>query len=118
MGRRIRRYVFFILAIAIGVAFGVLLGWAVNPLNTVNTGLDSLRIDYKTDYVLMVAQLYQSEGNIATALAHLALLGQDAPADIVQRAINFASQRAYAPAYITTMENLAGAIAQHSPTSE
>ena len=118
MGRRTRRYVFFILAIATGVAFGIVLGWAFNPLNTVNTGLDSLRIDYKTDYVLMVAQLYQSEGDLTAALTCLSTLGNANPSDLMQIAINYAAQHDYAPADITTMENLAGSIAQHSPTSE
>ncbi len=117
MGRRTRRYVFFFLAIAIGIAIGVLLGWAFNPLNTVNTGLDSLRIDYKTDTVLMVAQLYQSEGDLPAALTRLSTLGEDIP-DLMQSAINYATQHDYATADINAMQNLADDIAGHSPLSE
>lgn len=118
MGRRTRRYVFFFLAIAIGVAIGVLLGWAFNPLNTVNTGLDSLRTDYKTDYLLMVAQLYQSEGDLSAALARLSTLGGDDPIELMQMAIDYATQHDYAPADINAMQNLADDTARFSPLSE
>ena len=118
MGRRIRRYVFFVLAIASGVAIGVLLGWAFNPLNIVDTGLDSLRIDYKTDTILMVAQLYQSEGDLPAASTRLSSLGDANPLDLMQNAINYATQHDYAPADIDAMQNLANDIADLSPISE
>ena len=115
MGRRIRRYVFFFLAIAMGVAIGVLLGWTFNPLNTVDTGFDSLRIDYKTDTILMVSQLYQSEGDLDAALARLSTLGDGVPSDLMRMAITYATQHAYAPADINAMQNLADDIAGLSP---
>ena len=118
MGRRIRRYVFFVLAIASGVAIGVLLGWVFNPLNIVDTGLDSLRIDYKTDTILMVAQLYQSEGDLPSALTRLSKLGETNPSDLMQIAINYATQHDYAPIDINAMQNLADDIAGFSPLSE
>lgn len=118
MGRRIRRYVFFFLAIAIGVAFGVLLGWAFNPLSTVDTELDSLRIDYKTDYLLMVAQLYQSDRDLPAALTRLSTLGSNDPIELMQTAIEYATQHNYASSDINTIQNLADAIAGLSPPSE
>jgi len=118
LGRRIRRYVFFFGAIASGIVIGVLLGWAFNPLNTVDTGLDSLRIDYKTDTILMVAQLYQSEGDLSTALARLSTLGDANPSDLMQNAISYATQHDYAPIDINAMQNLADDIAGLSPLSE
>lgn len=117
MGRRLRRYLFFVLAIILGVAIGALIGWAIPAARDGNAGLESLRMDYKTDTILMVSQLYQSDGDIATALTHLSDLGEDIP-DLMQRAINYATQHDYAPADITAMENLAGAMAQLLPTSE
>jgi hypothetical protein len=110
--------VFFFLAIASGIVIGVLLGWAFNPLNTANTGLDSLRIDYKTDTILMVSQLYQSEGDLSAALARLSTLGDANPSDLMQIAINYATQHDYALADITAMQNLADDIADLSPLSE
>jgi hypothetical protein len=110
--------VFFFLAIAIGVAFGVLLGWAFNPLKTINTGLDSLRIDYKTDYLLMVAQLYQFDRDLPAALVRLSTLGGNDPTDLMQMAIDYATQHDYASADINTIQNLADAIEGLSPPSE
>ena len=118
MGRRTRRYIFFFFAIAIGVAIGVLLGWAYNPLNTSNSGLESLRVDYKTDTILMIAKLYQSDGELDATLGRLSSLGDDDPSDLLQIAINYAAQHAYASADIAVMQALADDIAGLSSQPE
>jgi len=118
LGRRIRRYVFFVLAIVIGVAIGLLIGWVFPAAKDGNAGFDSLRIDYQTDTILMVSQLYQSDGDLTAALARLSLLGEDAPTGLMKTAINYATQHAYAPADIYAMQNLAEDIVQLLPTSD
>ena len=49
-----------ILAI-IGIALGLLYGWVIEPVKFVDTTPASLRADYQTDYVLMVAEAYRSD---------------------------------------------------------
>ena len=110
MSRRSRRYLFFFAAILAGFAIGVLYGWVINPVVYRNTGMDTLRIDYQTDYVLMVAELYQSEGDVALALARLAYLEADSPLALVTASIDHAEENNYAPEDLQLMWELASGI--------
>lgn len=110
MGRRTRRYIFFFAAILAGFAIGVIYGWVINPVVYRNTGMDSLRIDYKTDYVLMAAELYQTEGDVALALARLSYLEETSPLAFVTGCINYAEQNNYASGDLQSMWTLASAI--------
>ncbi len=69
------RWIRFFLVIAIGAAGGLFYGWVINPVKYVDTTPDTLRIDYKSDYVLMVAESYGADGDLALAARRLALLG-------------------------------------------
>ena len=100
------RWVRFILAILVGAAAGLFYGWVINPVNYVDTTPDSLRIDYQSDYVLMVAESYSAESDLAMAIRRLALLGNSPPADTVQQAILFAESQGYTDADIALMRTL------------
>ena len=58
MKRRRRRLILFVLMIVLGIAAGVTYGWVLNPVQYSDTGLQTLGQDFKTDYVLMVAEVY------------------------------------------------------------
>lgn len=83
------RWIRFLVMIAIGVGFGLLYGWVLEPVQYVDTAPDSLRMDYKTDYVLMVSEAYQVERDLNLAVQRLSLLGGE-PLDTVIAAIAFA----------------------------
>lgn len=104
------RWIRFFIAILVGVGLGLLYGWLVNPVKYVDTTPDTLRIDYKTDYVLMVAEAYQLEGNPELAVRRLALLGETPPAEMVYQAILFAQKTNYTDNDLTTMQALMGAL--------
>ncbi len=110
MSRRTRRYIFFFTAILAGFAIGVTYGWVINPVIYRNTGMDTLRMDYKTDYVLMVAELYQSESDIALALARLTYLEAASPLLLVTRTIDYAEENNYSSPDVQSMWHLASAI--------
>ncbi len=95
MPRRARRFLFFIIAIVIGIVVGVVYGWVINPVKYKDTGPHSLRIDYKTDYILMVAELYQNENDIYAAVERLVYLGNDSLIQLLNQAILFAGQNNY-----------------------
>ncbi len=80
----------FLIGLAIGLALGLGYAWLLQPVTYVDTAPDSLRQDYRTDYVLMVAQAYQAEGDLSQALFRLASLGPEPPWEIVTGAIEFA----------------------------
>lgn len=103
------RWLLFFIAIALGAAAGLYYGWVMNPVEYTDTTPDSLRIDYKADYVLMVAEAYQAEKDLEMAAGRLNLLGIVPPAETVARAIIFAStvQPPYSQTDLALMQTLA-----------
>ena len=85
-------------------------GWLVSPVTYIDTSPDTLRIDYKTDYVLMVAEAYTTERDLDTAVRRLASLGNRTPAAMVMNAIQFAQEQGYTQADIQRMQDLLTAI--------
>jgi hypothetical protein len=109
---------FFLIVIAIGTAAGLYYGWVLSPVKYVDTAPDSLRMDYKTDYVLMVAEAYRTENNLGLAARRLALLGTEAPGTIIAQAIEFAGQIGYNAPDISLMQTLADDIETWNPSQE
>ena len=111
MGRWIR----FFFAILFGVGLGLAYGWFLNPAAGVETSLDALRIDYKTDFVLMVAESYQNEGDMSLAARRLALLGDSSQEAHITQAIEFALKAGYTEPDISRMQALLSAIQTQPP---
>ncbi|MFV1948513.1 MAG: hypothetical protein ACC633_01115 [Anaerolineales bacterium] len=89
------RWSLFLLVLVIGLGLGLLYGWVINPVSYQDTTLESLRIDYKTDYALMVAEVYHHEKNLEWAMNRLTLLEDSSPLVSVENALKFASQAEY-----------------------
>lgn len=106
MGQRLKRFALFLLAILTGIFFGLVLGWEVAPVRFANNDLHTLRQDYKTDAVLMVAEIYYEEGDIAMAMARLSHLGDESPTSLTQDAIAYAQEVGYSPDDLERMLNL------------
>jgi len=100
------RWIGFLIAILVGAALGLAYGWIASPVRYVDTSPDTLRIDYKTDYILMVAEAYQNENDLGLAVRRLALLGNIPPTEMVAQAVQFAQKYGYADADITRMQAL------------
>ena len=77
------RWVSILLATLLGIVIGLLYGWVIDPVQFTDITPDALRIDYKTDYVLMVAEAYQTEQKEEVAARRLAILGSQSPALLV-----------------------------------
>ena len=112
------RWFFFLVAISIGVGLGLLIGWFFFPVQYVDTSPDTLRVDYKSDYVLMVAEAYSVESDLQAALRRLALLGSQPPAEIVREAILFAERQGYPDFDVALMQSLAAALQGGGPLLE
>jgi hypothetical protein len=85
------RWIIFFLTIGLGAAASLYYGWVIDPVEYMDTSPDSLRADYKTDFVLMVSEAYQAENDLTQAIRRLALLGDSTPEESVSKAINFAA---------------------------
>jgi hypothetical protein len=112
------RWIRFLIAIAIGAAAGMYYGWVLNPVEYVDTAPDSLRIDYKTDYILMVAEAYHVDPDLSLAVRRLALLGDRPPMDIVIGALISAVEYDYAEADLTLMQSFADDLNNWNPSLE
>ncbi len=112
---RFVRLIWFILSIAAGVAIGLAYGWLVKPAGYAGTQPATLRADYKTDYVLMVAEIFQKEGSEALAAHRLSELSNDSPIRTVQAAILFARQLDYSQRDMDTLAHLAEVIQNWAP---
>lgn len=104
------RWIRFLFAILIGLAIGLAYGWFISPVEYVETSPHTLRIDYKADYVLMVAEAYRYEADLNLAAQRLALLGNLPPTEIVVQAIQFAQKYGYNDADIARMQVLWSAL--------
>lgn len=112
------RWVIFILVIILGIILGMVFGWVLHPGLNQDTSLVSLRYDYRTDYVLMIAETHSTEGNTAQAVRQLAQLGPESPVNYVIQALAYAAQMRYSPADLILIQNLANALQTWSPTPE
>jgi hypothetical protein len=119
------RWFRFFVAIVIGVALGLLYGWFLNPGESGDVTPESLRVDYKSDYVLMVAEAYRLEGDPAMAVRRLAVLGNKPPGELVRAAIlfaedpqNFGDRLAYPDADLEKMRLLESALKAWNPIAE
>jgi hypothetical protein len=104
------RWILFFIAILVGAGLGLLYGWVINPVDYVDTTPDTLRIDYKTDYVLMVAEAYQGDSNPELAARRLAILGESPPSDIVYQAMLFAEKAGYTDIDMARLQDLLSAL--------
>jgi hypothetical protein len=107
---RTKRFIWFGVMIALGVVVGLVYGWMINPVRYVDTGPDSLRSDYKADYVLMVAETYSADGNLPLAQFRLGRLGGSTPLRPVQEAILTAQQLEYNEQDMALLARLAEAL--------
>ncbi|MBM3123059.1 MAG: hypothetical protein FJZ97_12885 [Chloroflexi bacterium] len=102
----------------VGAAVGLIYGWVVQPVRYVDTAPGSLRADYRTDYVLMVAQAYTAEQDLLTAQVRLASLGPQPPADLVTSALTYAVDHGFTRADLETLNQLAVALRSAAPAAE
>jgi hypothetical protein len=110
-----RRWFLFLIVVLLGVGVGLLYGWVINPVKYVDTTPAKLRSDYQTDYVLMVAEAYQADGDLDLAARRLAVLGESHPAEIVRQGMILAAQIPFADSDQELLSQLASALQTWSP---
>ncbi len=109
------RWFGFLLAILVGGAAGLYYGWNISPVKYVDTPPDTLRVDYKSDYVLMVAEAYSADKDLPQAVQRLSFLGSALPGEIAREAILFAESQGYTDADVARMHSLARDLDSFTP---
>jgi hypothetical protein len=109
------RWIPILIAAVLGIALGLVYGWRIDPVQYTDITPDVLRIDYRTDYVLMVAEAYQAEQNPALAAQRLAVLGSQPPALIAGEIYEYARQSAHPAEDLTLIQDLTVALQAWQP---
>ena len=109
------RWLLVLFAVILGIALGLVYGWVIAPVQYTDITPDGLRTDYQTDYVLMVAEAYRGEQNLALAARRLAVLGSQPPAVIASEAYQYALQAGYEANDLNTLQELSIALETWQP---
>lgn len=104
------RWLFILLALLAGLGLGLFYGWVLNPVEFYDLTPDTLRADYKADYVLMTAEAYQAKGDPAWAARQLAIFGSESPAAIAADSLAYARTHKFADTDIALMQELVTAL--------
>ncbi len=94
MRSRRARWLAFLVTIAVGLGVGLYYGWVVSPVKYVDVAPNTLRADYRADFVLMVAEAYQADHDLNAARRALTLLGRS-PEEAVAQALQFGEAHGY-----------------------
>jgi hypothetical protein len=112
------RYILFVFMIGLGIVIGNYYAEEINPVEVEDAPPDTLRVDYKTDYVLMVAEVYGMDQDPAQAARQLAVLSSAQPVDTANQAIVFALENGYAPADLVLLQKLSEVMNTWDPNLE
>ena len=105
----------FLLVLLFGIALGIAYGWVIDPVQFVDTTPETLRADYQADYILMVAEIYQSEQDMQFAAQRIAMLGSAPPAQLCAQAAATARDLNFPPADIELIKQLTIAMQAYQP---
>ena len=104
------RLLFIIISLAAGIGMGLAYGWVVNPVDFYDLTPDTLRADYKADYVLMTAEAYRVEQDPGLAARRLAIFGAQSPASIATDGLTYARAHGFADSDTAMMQELVTAL--------
>jgi len=104
------RWLFLLIALAVGIGAGLLYGWYVDPVEFFDLTPDTLRADYKADYVLMVAEAYRLEQDPGLAARRLAVFGSKSPSTLASEGLGYARANGFADADIALIQELVTAL--------
>jgi hypothetical protein len=104
------RWIFIFVALIAGIGLGLAYGWLVDPVEYFDLTPDTLRADYKADYVLMTAEAYRAEQDPGLAARRLAVFGSRSPSSIAAEGLAFARQNGFAESDIALIQELVTAL--------
>ena len=104
------RWVFVIIALITGAGMGLAYGWYIDPVDFFDLTPDTLRADYKADYVLMTAEAYRTEQDAGLAARRLAVFGAQSPSSIAAQGLTYARANGFSDADIVLMQELVTAL--------
>ena len=115
--KRIPTPIFILLGLAIGVGLGLAIGWVFWPTEFTDANPTVLEDRYRRDYVLLIADSYALDNNLAAARQRIEQLGEDGPQYVLQVLIEMIL-RQDDEAAIRRLTRLASDIGQYTPAMD
>ena len=106
-----KRWLVFLLGLALGAAGGLVYGWVISPVQYGGASPAVLRAEFRNDYVLMVAESYWGQHDLAQAASELSQLGQPDLAALVRQTIAVDRAAGYGAQDLQRLEDLADDLA-------
>lgn len=106
----LNRYFLILFGLVLGIAIGLVYAWVVQPIQIVEDTPVSLREDYRTDLVLMIAEAYEADGDIDLAFQRFDRLDLDAPLEVVRAALTYAQDHGYKALELQRLSKLISAL--------
>lgn len=100
------RFLWFLISLGLGIVLGLAAGWVIAPLRGQSGGLETLEAASRAEYVLMVAEVYEADGDAAAAADRLAAFAPLPALRAVQEAIITGGERGYAKAELDRLARL------------
>ena len=100
------RWIVIILALIAGAGIGIAYGRYIDPVEYSDLTPDSLRDDFKADYVLMAAEAYRAEQDPGLAARRLAIFGTQSPSSIAADGLAYARANGFSDTDIALMQEL------------
>jgi len=99
-------WIYVSISLFIGATLGLIYGWWIAPVEYTDVTPGILREDYQVDYVLMVAEAFQSEQNVEVAARRLAVIASEAPSIPVEKAFEYAQTNGFSAHEIKILQDL------------
>ena len=110
LSMRSNRWIYIILALLAGIAAGLAYGWKIDPVDFYDLTPDTLRADYKADYVLMTAEAYHADQDPGLAARRLAIFGSQSPVDIATSGLKYARENSFPASDVALIQELVTAL--------
>ena len=110
-----RKLLLLVSSLAIGLGFGLFVGWYAWPVNFTETSPADLRSDWQAEAIWMAAQAFAYDGDLELAQARLAPLGSNALGSLVLDRAEHAIEQKLPAIQISYLARLAAALGATSP---
>ena len=107
---RSHHWIFIIVALIAGIGLGLAYGWVIDPVDFFDLTPDTLRADFKADYVLMTAEAYRAEQDPGLAARRLAIFGSQSPSAIAAQGLAYARANGFVGTDVFLMQELVTAM--------
>jgi hypothetical protein len=113
-----RKILFALIALAAGIALGLLVGWYVWPVTYTESAPARLRQDWKDEAIWIAAQAFAYDRDLESARTRLRPLGSDDLGGLVLERADKAIEQNLSTQHITNLVRLAAALGARSERTD